>query len=207
MFMNKMELYTGMKQLEKWQNKPEMLRELIEECSKAALNFPLKQDITEKVLFDAMQTDQDFIGLNVKWVRKVLNLYCQVHGVTKENQREEVVDLRKSYQDMINFWDERKDLDPNGERKDFATANYVRVSNGDAPVDDLEGIKIMGKMFEKQIAGTFIETVDNPVGSGTRLKENIKRSTGHEIYRYDDGFEVYAKSQQEADEIHNSIGK
>lgn len=77
MFLNKMEIYTGMKQLEKLASKPAMLQELIDECSKAALQFPLKEDITQKVLFDAMQTDQDFIGLNVKWVRKVLNLYCR----------------------------------------------------------------------------------------------------------------------------------
>ena len=199
-----MEIYTGMKQLEKLSGKPAMLQELIDECAKAALNFPLKQDILEKVLFDAMQTDQDFIGLNVKWVRKVLNLYCQVHGVTKENQREEVVDLRAAYQRMIDFWDERKDLDPEGKRKEFATENYVRVSKGEPPVDDLEAIKILAGMHEKNIASMKIETVDNPKGSGTRLRENIEKSSGLKTFNID-GMDIVAFTESEAIEQRKQI--
>lgn len=177
-FLDKMEIFTGIKQKERLQAKGGQFRELVDECAKAADQFPLKDEITQKVLFDAMQTDQDFIGLNVKWVRKVLNLYCQVHGVTKENTKQEVVDLRARYQDMINFWEERKDLDPNGERKKFATENYIRVSNGEDPVDDTDGIKIMAGMFQKQIAGTALDVIvpEMQGGSGTRMKESLEKN-------------------------------
>jgi hypothetical protein len=204
-FLNKMEIYTGMKQLEKLKDKREMLEELINECAKAANQFHLKEDITKKVLFDAMQTDQDFIGLNVKWVRKVLNLYCQVHGVTKENAREEVVDLRAAYQRMIDFWDDRKDLDPDGERKNCAIENYKRVVEGHDPISDLKAIDILAGMHSKQIAGMKIETVENPKGSGTRLRENIEKNSPPKLFTFEDGFSCYAGTQEEALEIYKQV--
>lgn len=177
-FMDKMEIFTGIKQMERLQAKPAQLKELVDECAKAAMNFPLRQEITEKVLLDAMQTDQDFIGLNVKWVRKVLNLYCQVHGVTKDSRTEEKIDLKKAYQDMIDFWIEHKDLDPNGERHEFANQNYIRVSKGELPVDDIEGIKIMAGMFQRQIAGTPLDVIvpEMQGGSGSKMKESLEKN-------------------------------
>lgn len=203
-FLDKMEIFTGIKQKERLQAKGGHFRELVDECAKAADQFPLKEEIAQKVLFDAMQTDQDFIGLNVKWVRKILNLYCQVHGVTKDNQREEVVDLKAAYQRMINFWEERKDLDIDGARHKFATENYIRVSNGEAPIDDIEAIKILGSIHSKQISEIRIESIDNPKGSGTRLRENIEKSVVIQKFVIDE-VEVYAKTEEEARAMRNQI--
>lgn len=207
-FLNKMEIFTGIKQMERLQAKAGQFAELVDECAKAAEAFPLKEDILKSVLFDAMQTDQDFIGLNVKWVRKVLNTYCQVHGVTKENQREEKVDLRSAYQSMIDFWSERTDLDPSGERKEFAISNYQRVANGQAPIDDLDGIQILADVHSKQILGGSLDVKQTErTGSGTRLRENIERSTGNQKFVFD-GFEIWAKTEEEARNIYETqVGK
>lgn len=123
---------------------------------------------------DAVSNDPDFIGLNVKWVRKTLNHYCQVHGLTKENQKEEVVDLVQAYTNYICFWNDRLDLDPNGDRMKMAVDNLARVKNGETPIDDTEAIKIMGGIYQEQIKNTFLATVDNPKHSGSRLKEHFE---------------------------------
>lgn len=174
LLLDKIEILTGIRQLERLQNKPLQLAELVDECVKAAVNYPIKEEILKSVLMDAVSNDPDFIGLNVKWVRKTLNLYCQVHGLTKENQKEEVVDLVKAYTNYISFWNERSDLDPLGERLKFAVENLDRVTRGEKPVDDIEAIKIMGGIYQEQIKNTFIETVDNPKHSGSRLKEHFE---------------------------------
>jgi len=172
--LNKIEIFTGIRQLERLQAKPEQLVELVDECSKAALQFPLKEEIVKSVLMDAVSSDQDFIGLNVKWVRKVLNLYCQVHGVNKQNQKEEVVNLADAYNKLIEFWQINSDKDPLGQRIAFAKQNLNRVMNGLAPDDDAEGIKVMGTMYAKQIENTFIAEADKPQRGGSRLREQLE---------------------------------
>jgi hypothetical protein len=171
--LNKIEILTGIRQLERLQDKPLQLAELITECVKAAEQFPLKEEILKSVLMDAVSNDADFIGLNVKWVRKILNLYCQVHGLSKHNQKEEVVDLVKCYLNYVSFWNDRRDLDPTGERLRMASENLERVSRSEPPIDDTEAIKIMGKLYSTQIQNTFIETIDNPKRGGQRLKEQF----------------------------------
>lgn len=173
LLLDKIEILTGIRQLERLQNKPLQLSELIDECVKATGYYPVKEEIIKSVLMDAVSNDPDFIGLNVKWVRKTLNLYCQVHGLTKENQKEEVVDLVKAYLNYVAFWNDRRDLDPTGERLLMATENLERVSRGEPPVDDTEAIKIMGGIYQEQIKNTFIETIDNPKHSGSRLRDQF----------------------------------
>lgn len=171
--LNKIEIFTGIRQLERLQAKPEQLVELVDECSKAALQFPLKEEIVKSVLMDAVSSDQDFIGLNVKWVRKVLNLYCQVHGVNKQNQKEEVVNLADAYNRLIEFWQNNPDKDPLGGRVEFARHNLKRVTEGLPPIDDVEGIKIMGTMYAKQIENTFIAEAEHTTRGGSRLREQL----------------------------------
>lgn len=173
LLLNKIEILTGIRQLERLQSKPLQLKELMDECINAASNYPIKEDIMKKVLMDAVSNDPDFIGLNVKWVRKTLNLYCQVHALTKGNTKEEEVDLVKAYTNFVSFWNERSDLDPHGERIKMAIENLERVTNGEAPIDDLEAIKIMGGIYQEQIKNTFMATIDNPKHSGSRLKEQF----------------------------------
>lgn len=174
LLLDKIEILTGIRQLERLQNKPLQLAELVDECVKAAGNYPIKEEIIKSVLMDAVSNDPDFIGLNVKWVRKTLNLYCQVHGLNKENQKEEPIDLVNAYRNYILFWKERSDLDPDGERMRFAIDNLERVASGIAPIDDTEAIKVMGGIYQEQIKNTFIETIDNPKHSGSRLKEHFE---------------------------------
>ncbi len=171
--LNKIEIFTGIRQLERLQAKPEQLVELVDECSKAALQFPLKEEIVKSVLMDAVSSDQDFIGLNVKWVRKVLNLYCQVHGVNKQNQKEEVIDLPGEYNKLIGFWLNNVDKDPTGERVEFARQNLKRVMAGLPPIDDVEGIKVMGTMYAKQIENTFILEAEKSQRGGSKLREQL----------------------------------
>lgn len=171
--LNKIEILTGIRQLERLQDKPEQLAELIGECSKAANQFPLKEEIVKSVLMDAVSSDQDFIGLNVKWVRKILNLYCQVHGVNRQNQKEEVIDLVFQYQKLADFWISRFDLDPNGERMLCALENVERIKKGQPPVDDIDGIKILAGMYSKQIEGTILAQPTETKRGGTRMRENF----------------------------------
>jgi hypothetical protein len=174
--LNKIEILTGIRQLERLQDKPEQLSELVQECSKAAIQFPLKEDILKSVLMDAVSSDQDFIGLNVKWVRKVLNLYCQVHGVVKGAKEDKPIDLELQYNNMIIFWQSNPDKDPNGDRAEFAKENLNRVKNGDAPVDDIEGIKIMAGMYAKQIEGTILSQPQESKYGGSRLREHFEQA-------------------------------
>lgn len=175
--LNKIEILTGIRQLERLQDKPAQLAELISECSKAALQFPLKEDIVKSVLMDAVSSDQDFIGLNVKWVRKILNLYCQVHGVVKGANEEQPLDLAVQYQNLIDFWVFNSEKDIDGKRKQFANENLSRVLNGEPPIDDIEGIKIMAAMYSKQIEGTFVTAAEKSTrGGGQRLRESLESS-------------------------------
>lgn len=174
LLLNKMEVLTGIRQLERLQEKPLQLKELLDECAKAASYYPIKEDIIKNVLMDAVSNDPDFIGLNVKWVRKTLNLYCQVHALTKANQKEEVVDLVKAYFNYVSFWESRPDLDPTGERMLKASENLERVTKGEQPIDDVDAVKIMGTLYQEQIKNTFIETVDNPKHSGSRLRDQFE---------------------------------
>lgn len=172
--LNKIEILTGIRQLERLQDKPSQLNELIQECSKAANQFPLKEDILKSVLMDAVSSDQDFIGLNVKWVRKVLNLYCQVHGVVKGAKEEKPIDLALQYQNLIEFWKANPDKDPTGDRALWASNNLKLVCSGEPPIDDLEGIKIMAGMYAKQIEGTILAQPTETKHGGSRLRENFE---------------------------------
>lgn len=174
LLLNKIEVLTGIRQLERLQTKPLQLKELLDLCTEASLQFPVKEEIMKNVLMDAVSNDPDFIGLNVKWIRKTLNLYCQVHGLSKHNQKEEVIDLVKCYNNYVSFWSERTDLDPNRERIKMAIANLDRVTKGEPPIDDTEAIKIMAGLYSKQIKDTFIETIDNPKRGGQRLREQFE---------------------------------
>lgn len=193
--LNKIEIFTGIRQLERLQDKPDQLAELIEECSKAALQFPLKEEIVKSVLMDAVSSDQDFIGLNVKWVRKVLNLYCQVHGVNKQNQEEEVIDLPAEYNKLIGFWLNNVDKDPTGERVQFARQNLKRVTAGFPPIDDVEGIKIMGTMYAKQIENTFIAEAEKSQRGGARMREQLDKVAP--IPKEDSALDEFCKQQAE----------
>lgn len=173
LLLDKIEILTGIRQLERLQNKPLQLAELVDECVKASGHYPIKEEIIKSVLMDAVSNDPDFIGLNVKWVRKTLNLYCQIHGLTKENQKEEAVDLVKAYTNYISFWNDRRDLDPKGERMLMACENLNRVKVGQAPIDDTEAIKIMGGIYQEQIKNTFLATIDSPKGNGARMREHL----------------------------------
>lgn len=44
-------------------------------------------------------------------------------------------------------------------------------------------------------------------GSGTRLRDNINQATGSRLFKFEDGFECYAKDQAEADLIYSQVGK
>lgn len=171
--LNKIEILTGIRQLERLQDKPEQLAELIAECSKAANQFPLKEEIVKSVLMDAVSSDQDFIGLNVKWVRKILNLYCQVHGVVKGAKEDEPVDICKEYKKLAEFWRSREDLDPSGNRMLCAMENIKRVKEGQPPVDDMEAITILAGMYAKQIEGTILAQPTESKRGGARIRENL----------------------------------
>lgn len=214
--LNKIEILTGIRQLERLQDKPEQLAELIAECSKAANQFPLKDEIVKAVLMDAVSSDQDFIGLNVKWVRKILNLYCQVHGVNKQNEKEEVVDLPLQYGNLAQFWHDREDLDPIGTHFANALENLKRVRAGQPPVDDLEGIKILAGMYSKQIEGTILAQPTEPKRGGSKLREHMEclptePSKPEEMPKHEnnnpvksflvEGIEVFASTQEEANNI------
>lgn len=79
-------LRTGIRQLETLMQKPNWQEEantlidlMVSECGKPPFDL-VHQTVKERVITDAIITDEDFIGLNQKFVRKALNKFWATYG-------------------------------------------------------------------------------------------------------------------------------
>lgn len=77
---------TGIRQLENlmqkedWRKEANLLIDLmIEECNKPPFDL-VKPEVKERVIARAIVEDQEFIGLNAKFVRKALNAWWSMNG-------------------------------------------------------------------------------------------------------------------------------
>lgn len=57
----------------------EVINPMVEECEREHFGL-IKPEVKQRVIRDAIMNDQDFIGLNAKFVRKALNAFWNLHG-------------------------------------------------------------------------------------------------------------------------------
>lgn len=176
--LDDLEILTGLKQLEKLQAKPELYRKLVDELTEVCARFPLTEKAMQAALREAVMNDGDFIGLNVKWVRKVLNEHCKVHGVASTgSQAKPDVDPVQGYQALIDYWSINHQHDEGGIFLERSKENLERVKQGLEPITDSVSQAISDHfrdIYLKQIAGSFIDQeVVEVKGGGHRLRENL----------------------------------
>lgn len=176
--LNKLEILTGIRQLERLQDKPQQLNELLDACVEAVAAFTMKEEIKKTVLMDAVTTDPDFIGLNVKWVRKTLNNWVKIHGMASGvEQTKPDVDPVQGYQAMIEYFTNNTEADEHGIFLERCKENLELVRQGKPAITDHVTTAIIEHFKEqyiKQIAGSFIDVA--PVERKTRgqqLRESL----------------------------------
>lgn len=126
----------------------------------------------KKIINKRLLTDRDFRNINARLIAGWFEMDGKIF-FTQKHHKEEAVDLVKAYTKYISFWNDRRDLDPKGERMLMACENLNRVKVGQAPIDDTEAIKIMGGIYQEQIKNTFLATIDSPKGNGARMREHL----------------------------------
>jgi hypothetical protein len=77
---------TGIRQFEtimakdNWEEEVDaLINPMLEECNRPPFNI-VKPEVKERVIRDAILNDQEFIGLNAKFVRKALNAWWGIYG-------------------------------------------------------------------------------------------------------------------------------
>ncbi len=181
---------------------------MCQECNKPPFDI-VRPEVKQRVIARAVVEDQDFIGLNAKFVRKALNAWWVTNGdrvIEAINQKE-----AKVY--------ERVELTPDQKAKIDVMANtYVaRLLQGDGPkpIPKLEPdeIKKEGKEWKSELERKAVSVEYRPPSDEDFQTQDRIRKAGSELYkgRLDlhlklfkvDRFQIFAESQVDAEQIYN----
>lgn len=208
---------TGIRQLEnmmlkeKWQDEANKLIEfMIEECNKPPFNI-VATAVKERVISRAIVEDQEFIGLNAKFVRRALNAWWLTNG-------DRVIEACNAKSSVVY---ERVELTPEQSAKiDVMAKEYIQqLLSGDTEIKSVpqltdEEIKREGKEFEathivrkatkysngftiEQIA--MIEKLDQ---AKAYFNKGITNFGGYTFYNIE-GFQIFARDEKQAQDIYD----
>lgn len=155
-----------------------LLDELTKEASRP--EWTVNDEIKKKWITDGIASNKPvFYGLNIRWVRELFNENMKIYGI-KPKEETEKVDWVKVSNDSIKFWEERKDLDPDGIFLDRANENLERAKQGLEPIQDSlsrEIVSVLQEAYKRQIAGSSLDVeYKEPIkGAGQRLKESMSK--------------------------------
>lgn len=155
----------------------------------------------------AEKMTDDEIKFLLDALERISKLY---HYIPEERQKEIIMNCLltdKEYQN-INVRTVAKWLELNGKQY-FKEEAHQPVEGNAKPLEGAEREKWI-ETYLKAIASVttnFTEGLEQNGGSGTRLRENIERSTGNQKFVFD-GFEIWAKTEEEARNIYETqVGK
>lgn len=205
---------TGIRQLEHLMAKDtwkedvdQLIKFMIEECSKPPFDV-VRQEVKERVITRAIVEDQDFIGLNAKFVRRALNVWWLANG-------DRVIEAMNAKEAKVY---ERVELTPEQKAKiDVMASSYIaRLLQGDGikEVPDVgkdvaakEGAEWKSELERKAVSVKYQPPPDEYFETQERI-----RKAGSELYkgrlelRLDlfkvDKFSILAESQSDAEKIY-----
>lgn len=204
---------TGFNQWDKLQESKDPVSEIdalikfmIEVCNTPPFNI-VRQGVKQRVIARAVVEDQEFIGLNAKFVRKALNAWWNINGdrvLNTVNQKEisvyEPVELTKEQKEKIDV---------------LANTYVARLLQGDGPKPvpkmKREEFEVVGKEWQSNLERKAVKYKDPHSPEWYDLRDKIRRTasefykdkysfSGMQVWKVGE-FEVFAESQSDAEEI------
>lgn len=161
--------------------------------------------------YKSMGETKEEIKASVSSLLDALEKVSKLYSYIPESAQKEIIerqllvdkDWLKLNARLISKW-----LEQNGKHY-FKEEAHQPVEGNARPLEGAEREKWIDTYLKAiaSVTTNFTEGLEQKGGSGTRLRENIERSTGNQKFVFD-GFEIWAKTEEEARNIYETqVGK